>query len=455
MDKSERQTAVDKESVQHVLKEYARSNMPGSPNLWPAIRSRIVAPASEIAVGRPAHARSGMRWGRRSLLVGGALVVIFVIIGLMALVAVTSLRAPRPVSAAEILARVDGVGQTGSRAANDGIQNTHMVLTIRFRNRLTDPFTEGQAEWWDQMPDKRRTEINYRSPQGQTAHYLSGSDGVNYYSYIQSSDNPDVSLYYIYSRAQKNTTMAQNLNTATQQQAQISNMTMYDAVLVGTEAVGGRAAYVLDMTAKPGIGSRLTQVHKKLWIDQQAYLPLREQDWDSQGNLVYETQYQTLEVNERPADSVFAFQPPPTAIVADMRPATTAEVNVGWQGAAPRVSTSVFQATVYPDSLVPGLPFYVASQGVIAQTFIYHNNAAVVIAQGPPSAQSLSAPDWGAGTAVHIGNLQGRLYSRDHAYILIFDREGTRILMYLPSNMSQLRSKLVPMANSLERVTTK
>jgi hypothetical protein len=249
--------------------------------------------------------------------------------------------------------------------------------------------------------------------------------------------------------------MAQNLSTATQQAAQIINITMYDAVLVGTEVIGGRAAYVLDMTAKPGIGSQLTQADKKLWIDQQAYLPLREQDWDSQGNLVYETQYQTLQVNQSPAENVFAFQPPPTAIVADMRPATTAEVNAGWQSAAPQVSTSVFRAIVYPDSLVPGLPFYVPTQGVIAQTFIYNKNVAVVIAQGPPSAPSLSAPDWGMGTAVQIGNLQGRLYSHEHAYILIFDREGTRILMYMPSNMSQLRSKLVPMANSLERISTK
>jgi outer membrane lipoprotein-sorting protein len=330
-----------------------------------------------------------------------------------------------------------------------------MTQTIRYRSTLVDPFTEGQSEWWNEAPNKSRILSTYRAADGTTAHFLLGSDGTTSFLYDDTTHEFD-----LYSNSQWDLSSAPDLKTATQQASRIADMNIYNAVLSGTEMIGGRIAYVLDFTLKSGIEATSStfqpfQLRKKLWIDQQTYLVLREQDWAAADTLVYETQYQHLDINPTLDPSFFAPNPPANAIVADMRPATPADIAAGWREIAGRLTVSLFEATKYPDWMVPGRPYY-APSGVVSQTFRpaseRHGAPSMIISQGPPGATSLNAPDWGTGQEVQIGTLSGRIYSKRQAYILIFDRDGTRIKIYLPAVAVVTPGQIRQIAQSLQPI---
>ncbi len=435
--------------VKSVLREHAQRHLPGPPDLWPAIQAQIganerppiAAISPRIQPGR-VHVPRG-----RSLLVSGLLGCLLVAVVLGALQFPKSATEPLAVSAAEVLARADAAAGPGST-----IRSTHMTLTVRYRNNPTDPFTEGQGEWWDEAPGKSRTVSTYRGPDSTTAHFLFGSDGAIRYMY--SDSDHEFRLY------PADTAAATDLASATQQASRVADTKVYDAVLVGTEMVGTRPAYVLELTVKAGLNDTKTQItpfqqRKKVWIDQQAYLVLREQDWEAAGNLVYEMQYQHLDINPTLDPALFTPAPPANAIVADMRPRTAAEVAAGWSDAAGQLAMPLFQATKYPDWMVPGQPYYASGQGIVSQAFVREPDKqggilSMVISQGPPGAASLSAPEWGVGQGVQIGTLSGRIYSKRQAYILIFDRDGTRIKIYLPAVAVVTSGQLRQIAQSLQ-----
>ena len=58
---------------------------------------------------------------------------------------------------------------------------------------------------------------------------------------------------------------------------------LYDAKLVGEEDVDGRPCYVLDLTAKV---AEVAYHSRKLWVDRDRYLPLREERYAKSGRLL-------------------------------------------------------------------------------------------------------------------------------------------------------------------------
>jgi hypothetical protein len=61
----------------------------------------------------------------------------------------------------------------------------------------------------------------------------------------------------------------------------------------------------------------------------------------------------------------------------------------------------------------------------------------------------------GNGFPVQIGSLQGRIYRQGQACALVFDRQGTHIIIYVPSGASTVQSTLIPFAEAMQQVARK
>lgn len=61
---------------------------------------------------------------------------------------------------------------------------------------------------------------------------------------------------------------------------------VYDAVITGSEAVDGSDVWVLDLTSKTG---DVAYYKRKMWIDKQKYVPLREELFARSGQLLKRT----------------------------------------------------------------------------------------------------------------------------------------------------------------------
>lgn len=444
---------MDKNSIMSALDEYADKGLLNAADLRPAVLSRV----REITAPRSG---GGLRFGfaPRGLALAG-LMLALLLAG--AVVFPGLLVQTKPVSAAEILARAGAASQPGSLASNtNGVRSTHAVMSIRARNSPTDQFIETQSEWWDQAPDKSRTETTLSTSDGKVDHIILGSVGTT--SYMPSAGGTE---FHIYTRSNAATSVGTDLGTATRLVSDWAGLHVYDAVLTGTEAVAGRMAYVLDLKVKQdALGVSVTQYRKKIWIDQQAYLVLREQDWDKNGVLLYEVTCQSLEVNSNLNAALFDFKPPAGSIVMDMRPATNTEIASGWNDAAGKLRTPVFRVpeASYSNWLA-GRPYYEPAEGVLTQAFTDDTGAharnsgapSLLISEGPSSGLTLRVQGWGAGRQVKIGSSQGRIYRQGQACALIFDRAGTQIILYLPSNAAQLQSTLIPTAESMQIVSKK
>lgn len=65
---------------------------------------------------------------------------------------------------------------------------------------------------------------------------------------------------------------------------------MYDAKVIGEEEINGRLCYVLEMTA---IKDNVAYYSRKLWVDKERYLPLREDRFAKSGKRL-----KTVKINE-------------------------------------------------------------------------------------------------------------------------------------------------------------
>jgi len=65
---------------------------------------------------------------------------------------------------------------------------------------------------------------------------------------------------------------------------------IYEAILIGEETLGGRACYLLELTAKK---DEVAYQKRKMWVDKERYLPLREERYAKSGTLL-----KTFVINE-------------------------------------------------------------------------------------------------------------------------------------------------------------
>lgn len=306
---------MNRQLVKKALSEYARINMPteGSIDLWPGIRNQVMeAERTHTSRQKPGHGWQPTRPLRSKRLVltgvfGGAVVLV----GVLSLLLYWAMQGPSPASASEILARA---GAAANRTSPGAVHSTHAIVDVRYRNSPSEQFTQSMQEWWDQAPDKSRTDSRLTAG-GKEYRFVLIKVGTTRYMY-----NPDTGELRIDSIKRSATTVGSELGTVAGDVSSIGRFgQVYDAVLVGEEQVAGRDAYVLELTAKPTEGLTLTQYRKKVWIDKEAYLMLGERDWDKDGTLLYESKCQRIEINPNLDSTVFELKPPAGTKITDLR----------------------------------------------------------------------------------------------------------------------------------------
>lgn len=227
---------------------------------------------------------------------------------------------------------------------------------------------------------------------------------------------------------------------------------VYKASLVGNEQVAGRAAYVVDVTPKPGAAVPSNAAHLKLRIDQATFFPLGSEVWDNHDNLLDSQVFTSIELNSSLDPTLFAFSPPPGAQVLDAHPATGEKLAQLWRQAAQQAPYTIFMPTDIPAKIVPGKPSYDNARRVITQSYIPPERnqlwVKLILLEGSPSV--LQGGD--GGQIVQVGALSARYVDNDGMRTLTLDRDGTRILLQTSGALS--KDDLVQVAQSLQPVST-
>jgi hypothetical protein len=464
--------------ARRVVREYAEKNRPHRLDLWPAIYGRISlnreAPRSQTRQ-HPLSALFSSRLGMKLPALAGALTLVLVTLGMAGFL---TLGQPRAASAAEVLARVEQAAMGG--AAQD-IRSFHGDYTFRSRHDANGAFFESQRETWFVTPDKYLSLGTMRDVDGREWSWFGGTDGKLHYNYR--SDMAQLQLYEPLpaSESGDNRSMMDPLQIYLLEPSDLQTVIegarqktrpvdprseprppyMYDAKLAGSDTILGRPTYVIELTLVPGASLQRTgaQIPErvKLWVDNQIYVVLRTEGWDAQGRVLESSGYTSFEINTSVDPAVFDFTAPSDAAIVDMRLADAEAIGKGWQQAsqqAPFALFTVAEPSMTSLGLIPGRPIFYEARGTVSQMFqaevvikvppstwkvrggkyntgdsdsITEVRPRLVMVQGSPS--SISTAALSGGKAVQIGNITGHMYKRDGLHILIFDRDGTRIML--------------------------
>ncbi|HEX8221652.1 MAG TPA: sigma-E factor regulatory protein RseB domain-containing protein [Chloroflexia bacterium] len=447
---------MSEDFVRSELKEHLRESMPNSRDPWPEIRGRLQ--------GSKVVRRSSMGSSLRpvAVIAGVALVLVLAVAG-----ALLWPVQPKLVSAEAVIAEAEKVSKD---ASNGGLRSGHMVEHFRFTevdrdsNEPIDSVLEGRNETWYQAPDKVFNKTSSHNSEGTfEASYFQIGDSL----YQTMGSLPQINITTLREDAPR---LFRPLDTKALYSTPPSFGAVekpYEATLVGNEQILGRDAYVMELNVTPELleaeaTGRYTLIRHKyrLWIDQQYYLILKHQAWNKDGVLMDDNVIETLELNQPVDPALFKVKLAPGHVVADMRPASGEDVAEGWREVSKQVKVTLYEpgeaALSYSEARKP---FYVESAGAVTQALVReHNGRAMldaVVMQGPPSA--IDESQLGSSTPMQVGSRQGRLYRKAEAYQLVFDVEGTRIMLYSSNSGAngEVESQLVKIANSLKPVGKK
>ena len=418
---------MGKDFVRTVLREHAERNMHNKPNLWPTIGGKL---------GSTAGAKS-VRTGRRLMLsplplsLAGGLALVVVIIWAVLWSGQTSNRVLNTLEAST----------TEQSLADGSITSMHGKRVVRYRNSSVDNLTECNVESWEVLSGKSRMEQSCREPDG-SEHFSFGASKGD----IQISYNSSHNEFIIdpISEEDQRKYWPKSLDEVMQNVATVGGLLnsagareVYTVTLVGEDQVIGRATYVLELQIK-SLASTMVAHKQKLWVDKQIFIPLKEQSWDKFGTLRWEFEYQSLELNPRLDDSLFDVTPPLGSFVVDKRKATPEEMEQSWSNIRDKFSTPLFELNnpEVPELRQPRKPYFLESHGIVSQALVEPKTRGdalwLLIMQGPPS--TFTVTGMGAGKPVTDGSVQGRVYSHEGSYALEMDKDGTRVVLYLPSN---------------------
>jgi len=276
----------------------------------PRMRAEV---ARTLAVGAPgetagpAQRHSRHRVGRWYTIVGLATAALLVL-SIGGFAAWSALR-PQSVSAAEVVARAE---RTAS-GAGPAIRSYSYVVSSHF---VAPPGRGGTSDveyrYWFVAPDKLRMESYVKSsPHPDDINVLNISNGATRWEVLPAAR-----------RATRKTPLpvtpgyagATDVRSLMQNEADHNQ----DVKLRGTRTVGGREAYVLDVTPQPNpnavapAGSVIT-----LSIDKETYIALASETHDPQGTLIGSSTLSQLHLNEPIDPALFTLVPPAGTEVVD------------------------------------------------------------------------------------------------------------------------------------------
>lgn len=452
---------MSEDFVRSVLKEHLRENMPNSQDPWPEIMGRIqgnkIEPRSWVASSvRPLTAFAGM---------AAVVALVLVLAG-----AFTSTAQPKLASAEAIVAEAEKVSQDASAS---GLRSGYSVEHWRHNEinpdtmEMKDSVLEGRTETWYQAPDKLLSNGRSHSTADGSFEYSTLEIGDTLYSSLSSLPHVRLDMRRPDAPRAFSPLFSKDLYASTPGIGPVDKP--YTVTLVGTEQILGRDAYVVEWNATPevleaeaaGIGFSLIRHKYRIWIDQQFYLQLKMQSWNKDGVWIDDRIVETLELNQRVDQALFEFKHRAGFFVADMRPASDNDMAKGWREVSKQVGVTLYEPGEAALSFAEArVPYYEASQGAVSQSLVrqtgrgrYYLDALIV--QGPPSAIDESL--LGSSTPMQVGSRQARLYRKSEAYQLVFDIEGTRIMLYSANSgeHGEVESRLLSIGESLEPVGKK
>jgi outer membrane lipoprotein-sorting protein len=91
-----------------------------------------------------------------------------------------------------------------------------------------------------------------------------------------------------------------------------------NVTVLGVENVDGRKTYLLETTPKENDRDYELIYKTKIWVDQETWMPLRYETYNSDRNLTMKLEIQDLKINTGLPDSEFKFEIPEGAKIVDM-----------------------------------------------------------------------------------------------------------------------------------------
>lgn len=370
---------------------------------------------------------------------------------------------PKPVNAAEILARA---GKVASQSGSYGLQSYHGVLSAR-TYQSEQEYNDTYVEIWFQAPDKVRMENHILVLHNTPVPQMQGSDrpktgpdglsmtvvddGAN--SWLLSTTTDEVQ-WYDPRTGPGGLGIAGAAFAATSLQSLQANAAQdYDVTLEGTEQVLGRPAYKLLLKPKPNTREARYLSQATLWVDQATYLALKGEDRLSNGQIGSYWEYKSLELNPQIDPARFVYTPSAGTEVSWRSAPTEAEQLRQWSSIAAQVQFTTLMPNYsdVPQGFLSTAPHVMGDtwHGSVEEVFETSNlQQAITIWQskGPGPARPKVAEQ------VQVGPITGLYVGSPGAggSTLEFDLDGTHVAINVHGEVS--KEDLVKLASSMRPV---
>ncbi|HEV2359649.1 MAG TPA: sigma-E factor regulatory protein RseB domain-containing protein [bacterium] len=190
----------------------------------------------------------------------------------------------------------------------------------------------------------------------------------------------------------------------------------YDIVLLGTDEVIGRQAYVLSLTP------HRTGVQRQLWVDRLTGTVLREEDRDASRGLVLSTYFSRISFSLNLPQAYFRFRPPAGARVVAFQ-------TMEGGGLSPaELQQKVGFPVLVPPALPEGYTFRggaVSRFGSLVSAYLRYSDGGNIISFFEAPAGSIGWPS--LGVPVRVQSQPGRFIDLGYLRVLIWEQRGLRI----------------------------
>jgi outer membrane lipoprotein-sorting protein len=190
----------------------------------------------------------------------------------------------------------------------------------------------------------------------------------------------------------------------------------YDIVLLGTDDVIGRQAYVLSLTPHG------TGVQRQLWVDRLTGTVLRSEDRDASRGLVLTTYFSRISFSLNLPQAYFRYRPPAGARVVELQTVAGGTLNPA------QLQQQVGFPVLVPPALPEGYTFRggaVDRFGSLVSAYLRYSDGGNIISFFEAPAGSIGWPT--IGIPVRVQSQPGRFIDLGYFRVLIWEQRGLRI----------------------------
>jgi outer membrane lipoprotein-sorting protein len=190
----------------------------------------------------------------------------------------------------------------------------------------------------------------------------------------------------------------------------------YDIVLLGTDEVIGRQAYVLSLTPHG------TGVQRQLWVDRLTGTVLRSEDRDASRGLVLTTYFSRISFSLNLPQAYFRYRPPAGARLVELQTLAGGGMNPA------QLQQQVGFPVLVPPALPEGYTFRggaVSRFGSLVSAYLRYSDGGSIISFFEAPAGSIGWP--AIGIPVRVQSQPGRFIDLGYLRVLIWEQRGLRI----------------------------